>query len=458
MSAPTARQLAELAQAAQVLRAEDAKRAQATPLSLAKALGFVPDPWQERLLAAQGNVLLKCSRQAGKSTGASLLVVHRALSQPNHLALLISPSLRQSGELFRKVRDFADRVPGMKLTEDNASSVTFANGSRIVSLPSSENTVRGFSSVNTLVEDEAAFVDDALNHAIRPMLAVSKGQLILMSTPNGRRGHFYEAWTGKGPWHREEVTCWQVPRISREFLEEERRVLGEVFKQEYECQFINALTGRVYRYTPELNVIDVAPEGPWELVLGLDPGVRDRNGVTVLGWRPHDRCVYVLMSYVVEGTPTDLAEEVHRLRQTLTFSSILCDEGGMGKAYAEEMRRRHHIPVEMAEKHAKAATIRLLNADMASGLVKVVGNRCEGLLEEWDSLPWREDGMREAEGYKADQSDATLYAWRKAMAFVERPKAPLPTRAQAIAEEEERLIAAMERQAAESADGGWDGI
>lgn len=251
--------VAELARAVEVLRAADARRSTTDPLDLAKLIGFEPDPWQQRLLTARGNVLLNCSRQAGKSTGASLLVVHRAITQPRHLALLISPSLRQSGELFRKVRSFLARVPGLKLAEDNASSVTLVNGSRIVSLPSSENTIRGFSSVNTLVEDEAAFVDDGLNVAVRPMLAVSGGQMILMSTPNGRRGHFFEAWNGSGPWHRERVTCWEVPRIPRDFLAEEKRVMGEIFRQEYECEFINALTGRVFRYDDVLNVIDSLP-------------------------------------------------------------------------------------------------------------------------------------------------------------------------------------------------------
>lgn len=259
MSAPTARQLAELQAAVTVLRAADAERARASPLSLAETIGFKPDPWQERLLCARGNVLLNCSRQAGKSTGAALLVVYRALTDPGHLALLISPSLRQSGELFRKVRDFVSRVPGLRLKEDNASSVVFPNDSRIVSLPSSENTIRGFSSVRTLIEDEAAFVDDSLNIAVRPMVAVSGGQIILMSTPNGRRGHFFEAWNGTGPWHRERITCWDVPRIPREFLLEERRVMGDLFKQEYECSFINALTGRVFRHDDAVNVIEALP-------------------------------------------------------------------------------------------------------------------------------------------------------------------------------------------------------
>lgn len=253
------RELAELERVVAVLRESDLARSKTDPVAFARLLGMQPDPWQERLLRARGNVLLNCSRQAGKSTGASMLVVHRAVTMPGHLALLISPSLRQSTELFRKVRAFMERVPGgVRLVEDNVLSLQLANGSRIVSLPSSEATIRGYSAVDTLIEDEAAFVDDGLNVAVRPMLAVSGGQMILMSTPNGRRGHFYEAWDGPGPWHREKVTCWEVPRIPRPFLEEERRVLGEMFRQEYECEFVNALTGRVYQFDDH-NLIQALP-------------------------------------------------------------------------------------------------------------------------------------------------------------------------------------------------------
>lgn len=66
---------------------------------------------------------------------------------------------------------------------------------RIVSLPSSEATVRGFSGAALIVEDEASRVPYDLYCAMWPMLAISGGRLVLMSTPFGKRGHFFEEWT-----------------------------------------------------------------------------------------------------------------------------------------------------------------------------------------------------------------------------------------------------------------------
>jgi hypothetical protein len=189
----------------------------------------------------------------------------------------------------------------------------------------------------------------------------------------------------------------------------------------------------------------------WTWILGLDPGVRDRNGIVVLGWRDHDPCVYIAEAYAYEGTPTDVAEEVMRVMKRYELARLVCDEGGMGKAYAEEMRRRHHIPIEPAEKHAKAAAIRLMNADLARGLVKVVRPKCVQLLSEWENLPWHENGMREADGYPCDVADAALYAWRACMGFVERPKPPPKTPEQLIEEEiralEEAEVARAEAEA-----------
>lgn len=203
-------------------------------------LGFDPDPWQSDLLRSPSSrVLLNCSRQSGKSTTAAIVGVHTAIFVPDSLSLLVSPSLRQSRELFAKVSGFLKTMePRPRMDEDNRLSFTLANGARVVCLPGSADTIRGFSAPDLIVEDEAAFVDDGLYRAIRPMLAVSNGRLILMSTPNGKRGHFHEAWTGDEDWQRVRVPAEDCPRISKEFLASERRSLGEYwFRQEYGCEF-----------------------------------------------------------------------------------------------------------------------------------------------------------------------------------------------------------------------------
>jgi hypothetical protein len=131
---------------------------------------------------------------------------------------------------------FAPRGDG-----DNAISLLFPNGSRIVGLPSTEGTVRGFSAVSLLLIDEAARVEDAAYKALRPSLAVGDGDLWLMSTPYGKRGFFYETWEhGSADWKRVSVAATECPRIPASFLEEERSELGALwFQQEYLCEFVD---------------------------------------------------------------------------------------------------------------------------------------------------------------------------------------------------------------------------
>jgi hypothetical protein len=143
--------------------------------------------------------------------------------------------------LFRKVTAFYGLVADASPAEaESALRLELANGSRIVSLPGKEETVRGFSGVTLLVIDEAARVADDLYRSVRPMLAVSGGRLIALTTPFGKRGWFHAAWTDGGDvWRRVKVTANNCPRISPEFLDEERAALGDWwFRQEYECEFV----------------------------------------------------------------------------------------------------------------------------------------------------------------------------------------------------------------------------
>jgi len=220
------------------------------PVQLARQLGLEPDPWQARVLRSPARqLLLNTSRQVGKSTMTGVLAAHGALYEPGAPVLLLSPSLRQSGLLFAKVKAVL-RALGSAFTDlvaDNALSVTLGNGSEIHSLPGKAGTVRGFSGVRTLIIDEAAYVPDELYRAVRPMLAVSGGRLILLSTPFGRRGFFHDEWTAGGArWERVEVGYRQCPRIESEFIAEERRALGVFFDQEYCCRFLDT-TNALFR-------------------------------------------------------------------------------------------------------------------------------------------------------------------------------------------------------------------
>ena len=213
------------------------------PTDLMRAAGMQPDPWQrDALLSDAPRVLFLTTRQAGKSTTVGALAAFEAIFRPGSLPLLLSPSLRHTAELFRKVLDFYRAVPGApRPTSDSALRMELSNGSRVVSLPGEESTIRGYSSVSLLVVDEAARVPDSLYHGVRPVLAVSGGRLVALSTPWAKAGWYHAAWTSSEPWERFRVTASDCPRIPAAFLEEERRALPpSVFAREYEATFTDS--------------------------------------------------------------------------------------------------------------------------------------------------------------------------------------------------------------------------
>ncbi len=223
-------------------------------------LGFAADERQAAVLGSTSKrTLLACSRQWGKSTIAAIKAVHRVYTEPGSLVLVASPSERQSGEFLRKAEEFVTRL-GIRPRGDgdNAMSLCFPNGSRIVGLPAMEATVRGFSAVSMLIIDEAARVPDAIYKALKPVLAVNDGDLWLISTPYGKRGFFYEKWAHGGEgWARMAVPATECSRISKAYLEEERSELGPVwFRQEYMCEFVENGAGVFERDVVERALTD----------------------------------------------------------------------------------------------------------------------------------------------------------------------------------------------------------
>jgi predicted phage terminase large subunit-like protein len=269
-------------------------------------LEFDPDPWQAAFLRSRAQrIILNCSRQSGKSTTTAILALWEAIYKPKSVIVLDSPSLRQSQELMLKFSEFLSQIDQkVKLDSDTKLSVRFANGSRVLALPGSEKTIRGISAVTLLILDEAAGIPDELYGAVRPMLAVSKGRLVLMSTPRGEQGFFYETWTKSLDWEKIEVPWSDCPRIASSFIDEEKRERGNSWvSQEYECKFVAAGLTRIQRTW--LKYEDHAPSN-MKIALGIDLAISEKETAdytagAVIG-RDSDGNIHVLDIQRIRGS------------------------------------------------------------------------------------------------------------------------------------------------------------
>ena len=216
------------------------------PIAWAERIaGLTLDPWQcDVLLSAAPRLLLNATRQSGKSTVAALKAARTVLE--GGLAVVVSPSLRQSGFLFRKLaRHLVASEAAFR--RETMTEVELVSGGLAVSLPGDRPAMlRGLSLRHdgpaVLIVDEASRVRDELWATISPMLAAAPAaQQILLSTPAGASGEFHRAWSSGEDWERVQITADQCPRISAEHLAAERIRLGDArYRQEYFGAFVSA--------------------------------------------------------------------------------------------------------------------------------------------------------------------------------------------------------------------------
>jgi hypothetical protein len=201
-----------------------------------KVLGVAPLNWQEEFLRAPrgASILALTSRQAGKTTTAAWAIAHAALFVPGSLSVVACPAQRQSAEAVRRVREAVVKA-GSKLEADNVYGLELTNGSRVLALPGSDDSIRGLTVDAWIVADEAARLSDDLIAALRPMRARRpEARFAMLSTAWKRTDPFWLAWNSDDPsWMRLKATADVVP-FDPKFLETERRNLGEeAFKREY---------------------------------------------------------------------------------------------------------------------------------------------------------------------------------------------------------------------------------
>ena len=357
-----------------------------------QSLNFHPDPKQEAVLnAPHHRLILNCSRQWGKSTVAAAKAVHLALSKPGALIIVAAPVGRQSGEFIQKAQDFVAHL-GIRLRGDgrNPNSILLPNRSRLVGIPGSrEANIRGFSAVSLLIIDEAARVPDELYHAATPMLAVSRGDLWLLSTPFSTTGFFYQEWKFGHGWTRISVPATECPRIPPDFLEEKRAKMGEQrFRREYMCEFYD-LDGSLFArelvegcFSPEVALLPTTFTTelpvPGHFFIGVDLGQkRDFTAIAILqrrdGAKPHFLTPYDVpptyydlrhLERLPLGTPYPLivkkVEELTQIPLLKNRCTVVADGTGVGGPVVEMLRHANlagdFIPVTITagERAARA--------------------------------------------------------------------------------------------------------
>ena len=232
-------------------------------------LGVTPAAWQETFLRAPrgASILALTARQVGKTTTAAWAIAHFMRFAPGSLSVIACPAQRQSAEAVRRVREALIKV-GVELESDNVYGLELKNGSRVLALPGSDDSIRGLTVDGWIVADEAARLPNDLIAALRPMRARRpEARFAMLSTAWSCTDPFWTAWAGdEQSWIRLKATADEIETFSPEFLKQERSNLGDdAFKREYlgipSGGHVSPFTWELYERATQIHT-PLVPPGP----------------------------------------------------------------------------------------------------------------------------------------------------------------------------------------------------
>jgi hypothetical protein len=170
-------------------------------LWMREVLGITPHAWQKKFLRTERGVsiVVLTARQVGKTTAAACGMAHSAVFMPGSLSVVACPTQNQSAEALRKVRDMVLKA-GAELTTDNVFKLELGNGSRVLALPGTEDSIRGLTVDAWIVADEAARLDPSIMAALHPMRTQRpNARFAMLSTAWTRTDPFWSAWASDDP-------------------------------------------------------------------------------------------------------------------------------------------------------------------------------------------------------------------------------------------------------------------
>jgi len=139
-------------------------------------------------------------RQMGISTLCAAHVISKIISNESFKVLIIATTQLIARELFGKVKVMYDGLPSYlkkhaQIVNNNQTQLILTNGSSVEAVSSNKNAARS-KSLSLLIIDEAAFVPafEEIWTSAQSTLATG-GSAIILSTPNGASGLFYNLWT-----------------------------------------------------------------------------------------------------------------------------------------------------------------------------------------------------------------------------------------------------------------------
>ena len=358
------------------------------------------DKWQKEVLKTDGNICLRSGRQVGKSTIISIKAGDYAASNKNKKVLIISATERQAYLLYEKVLAYIhdNYKKYLKKGKDRPtkSTIKLNNGSIIYCLPTglSGLGIRGYT-IDMMIADEAAFIPQEVWSALTPMLATTKGNIILLSTPHGKEGYFYNSFSDSAftSFH---VSSEECPRINKEFLEREKQTMTKLqYAQEYLGMFVDELRQFFSdKLIKECMILKRNSKRDFyrDYYLGVDVARmgEDESTFEILDCTEKDKLIHIENIITRKTLLTETAKKIIDLNKEYNFKKIYIDDAGVGSGvfdylleYDDTKKKIVAInnrsrPLDKDDEHKK----KILKEDLYNNLLGLMERKQIKLLDD----------------------------------------------------------------------------
>lgn len=386
-------------------------------------------------------IAARCSRRAGKTNGLALKFFLTLEQHPKSQCLYLALT-RESAQsiMWPILQEFNDTYNlGCKF-KPSRLEMKHPNGAKLRLIGADAKNfikrLRGIKSPGIGVDEAQDFgphLKSLIDDVLTPMLAdYTDGWLAITGTPGPvPHGYFYEV-TSKNM-HGFSLHSWTLfenPHMPKpqDFLADLKKRRGwedtnPTLLREWLNQWVSDPDSLWIKFKPNVSNYTDLPiiNAPWNYILGIDIGFKDADAIAVIAW--HDSCdtTFLVEEWVKPKQDlTDLVEAIKSFQEKYKAAKMIIDEGGLGKKLAEELRRRHSIPVVGADKQRKQETVGFLNDALAIGKFKVQANSRfvqDSYLVQVDWEKSRPDKIAIKRYPHSDIIDSVLYAFKESPAF-----------------------------------------
>jgi len=430
-----------------------------------------PFPQQDSFVEDRNQfVAALCTRRAGKTNGLARRFKRTMDRYPGSLSRYITLTRDSARDIMWPVLQEMDEnfKWGARFIESNLT-MRLPNGSKLrlygADMKNFVRRLRGTKSPGNAIDEaqefEPAHLENLIDDIITPtMVDYEESWLALGGTPGPiPRGIYYRVTQeNAGEYSVHKWSLYQNPYLPDPHgfvakLKARKRWddRNPSLLREYMGQWVLDLESLLIKYDPEKNHYEQLPPARWHYILGIDLGLRDSDALAVLGWSESSPDVYLVEEIATPNQDiSSLVSQIDRLSKLYDISKMVIDTGGLGAKIAEEMRRRHHIPVQAADKARKMENVAFLNDWLRLGRFKAKKDSRfaqDSYQVQIDHEKTTPDRLVVKKGFHSDIIDAVLYAFKESPAFTYQEPVPVPKHG--TREWAEQEVTDMERAAEE---------